>query len=349
MNYYDDNKLCSVNEFYENAKKLKKELKKTGKATNEEIEQKKALLLGAQFVSKKYIELMEEAPEEYPEVLPADIMGEMEFIDAVHDYMLQHGDGEKVLDSYPLVSAAIMVKKSHTEIVNAGIESDITERIVHSVVPAIEAVTLKAIKHAPQFNIGTSNVINAQKILRGYPEIVKVMMDEATRTVFTNKAERNQWSTFTVHNGNASDTASILLSQSVTAAHANKVLIESDFSIYDWAVMEAIVTLYAHAEAENKLDNGAVTLDIKSIDKIVIERNGKIIHEMYDQVPGEEVTYVDNAVPCYSFGCGYSHQARISGGNLHLSPSPHGISPTGNTPAHTVRDGIVPSRHSRYF
>ena len=269
MNYYDDNKLCSVNEFYENAKKLKKELKKTGKATNEEIEQKKALLLGAQFVSKKYIELMEEAPEEYPEVLPADIMGEMEFIDAVHDYMLQHGDGEKVLDSYPLVSAAIMVKKSHTEIVNAGIESDITERIVHSVVPAIEAVTLKAIKHAPQFNIGTSNVINAQKILRGYPEIVKVMMDEATRTVFTNKAERNQWSTFTVHNGNASDTASILLSQSVTAAHANKVLIESDFSIYDWAVMEAVATLYSYAESDNRLSNGAVAIDIKSIDKIL--------------------------------------------------------------------------------
>ena len=41
--------------------------------------------------------------------------------------------------------------------------------------------------------------------------------------------------------------------------------------------------------------------NIKSIDKIVIERNGKIIHEMYDQVPGEEVTYVDNAVPCYSY------------------------------------------------
>lgn len=272
MNYFDDEKLCSVNEFYDNAKKLKRMLKKNGTFTDEEIEEKRALLLGAQFVSKKYVELMEESPEEYPEILPADIMGEMEFIDAVHDYMIQHGDGQKVLDSYPIVSAALMVKTAHSEISNAGIDNCVTERIVHSVVPAIEAVTLKAINNAPQFNVTTSKIINAQKVLSKYPDIVKLMTDEAIREVFTNKVVRNQWSSFAVYKGNASDNASLLLSQSVSADPNNKVIIESDFSIYDWAVMEAVATMYGYAEANNKLDNGAVAIDIQSIDKI-LKRN----------------------------------------------------------------------------
>ncbi len=45
--------------------------------------------------------------------------------------------------------------------------------------------------------------------------------------------------------------------------------------------------------------NGSTS--IKNIDKIVIERNGKVIHEMTDMVPGETVTYVDKSVPCYSY------------------------------------------------
>ena len=40
---------------------------------------------------------------------------------------------------------------------------------------------------------------------------------------------------------------------------------------------------------------------IKDIDKIVIERNGEVIHEMYDQKSGAEGSYVDNTVPCYSY------------------------------------------------
>ena len=270
MNYYDENRLCTVNEFYENAKKQKKALKKAGVSSEQELEEKRALLLGAQFTSAKYIEMNQESPSEYPDVSPADMMDELEYIDAVHDYMMQNGDGDSILNNYPLVSAAIMVKKSHSEIVNAGIDSDITERIVHAVVPAIEAVTLKAIKHAPQFNIGASNVINAQKVLKRYPEITKMMTDEATRTVFTNKAERNQWTPFTVHNGKTQAPASILLSQSIMADPANKVLIESKFSIYDWVVMEAVATLYDYAETNNELDsNGTIAIDIKSIDKIL--------------------------------------------------------------------------------
>ena len=269
MDYFDEDRLYSVNEFYESAEKQRKELKKSGVISEEEIENKRALLLGAQFVSKKYIEQMEENPDEYPEINPTDIMGEITYIDAVREYMMQNGDGEQILDDYPIISAAIMVKDAHAAIDKAGIKDSIVERIVHSVVPTIEAVTAKAINHAPEFNITATNLINAPKILSRYPEMIKLMTDEATRTVFTNQAERNQWTQYTVTQDNKRDTASLLLSQSITADPKNKVLIEQEFSIYDWAVMEAIATLYWNAERTGALTNGAVCIDIQSIDKIL--------------------------------------------------------------------------------
>lgn len=51
---------------------------------------------------------------------------------------------------------------------------------------------------------------------------------------------------------------------------------------------------------------------ITNIDKIVIERNGKVIHEMTDMKPGETASYVDNSVPCFSY-FDYSVYAVIDG------------------------------------
>ena len=41
--------------------------------------------------------------------------------------------------------------------------------------------------------------------------------------------------------------------------------------------------------------------NLSSIDKIVVERNGKIIAELQNPTAGETMTYVDDEVPCYSF------------------------------------------------
>lgn len=131
MDYIDNDKLSSVNEFYNNANRLEKDLKKKGVISDEEIKEKRALLLAAQFTTRKYVECMEKEPEAYPEILPAEIMGEMEYVDAVHDYMIQKGDENAILDSYPIISAAIMVKTTHDKIIDAGIDDCITDRIVH--------------------------------------------------------------------------------------------------------------------------------------------------------------------------------------------------------------------------
>ncbi len=59
----------------------------------------------------------------------------------------------------------------------------------------------------------------------------------------------------------------------------------------------------------SKLING---LSITSIDKIVVERNGKIIHEENNPTAGASMTFVDENVPCYSF-FDYSVYAVING------------------------------------
>ena len=68
MDYFDNNADCSVNEFYEQIEKLRKNLKKQGILTPEILEEKKSLLLGLQFTTPLYIEKQEENPEWYPDV-----------------------------------------------------------------------------------------------------------------------------------------------------------------------------------------------------------------------------------------------------------------------------------------
>ena len=92
-------------------------------------------------------------------------------------------------------------------------------------------------------------------------------------------------------------------------------------SIYQ-STMEAPKNFVATPAGDNKLSakltwkNPTYTLNgsssIKNIDKIVIERNGKVIHEMTDLKPGETVSYVDNAVPCFSY-FEYSVYAVVNG------------------------------------
>ena len=64
----------------------------------------------------------------------------------------------------------------------------------------------------------------------------------------------------------------------------------------------------------SKFING---ISITSIDKIVVERNGKVIHEETNPGVGSAMTYVDDEVPCYSF-FDYSVYAVINGemGNI---------------------------------
>ena len=67
---------------------------------------------------------------------------------------------------------------------------------------------------------------------------------------------------------------------------------------------------------------------IKDIDKIVIERNGKVIHEVKNVKSGETGSFVDNTVPCYSY-FEYSIYAVVNGAHGKIARSQSiGFGPT---------------------
>lgn len=113
MDYFDDNADCSVNEFYEQIEKLRKNLKKQGKLTPEVLEEKKILLLGLQFTTPLYIEKQEENPEWYPDVNLDTIKEEMLFMDAVYEHMIHRGNGKEILDKISVTDATILVSDAH--------------------------------------------------------------------------------------------------------------------------------------------------------------------------------------------------------------------------------------------
>lgn len=67
---------------------------------------------------------------------------------------------------------------------------------------------------------------------------------------------------------------------------------------------------------------------IKDIDKVVIERNGKVIAELTGLKTGETASYVDNAVPCYSY-FEYSVYAVVEGSHGKIARASNiGFGPT---------------------
>lgn len=59
-------------------------------------------------------------------------------------------------------------------------------------------------------------------------------------------------------------------------------------------------------------------ITLTNIDKVVIERNGEVIHEIADVKAGESMTYVDNEVPCFSY-FNYSIYAVVNGAHGKIS------------------------------
>ena len=102
--------------------------------------------------------------------------------------------------------------------------------------------------------------------------------------------------------------------------------------------MEAPKNIVVTPAEDNKLSatitwkNPTYTINgsssIKDIDKIVIERNGKVIHEVKNVKSGETGSFVDNTVPCYSY-FEYSIYAVVNGAHGKIARSQSiGFGPT---------------------
>lgn len=269
MDYFNNNEDCSVNEFYENVEKLRKNLKKQGILTPEVLEEKKSLLLGLQFTTPLYIEKQEENPDWYPDANIDTIKEELPFMDAVYEHMIHRGNGKEILDKISVTDATILVSDAHKATKRMGIVDSVKERVVGAVVPAIENVTKIAINDKTGEFVKPSGKYTTGDILKRYPNIVKAMTDEVTRSVFSNKVEEQVQTSYKIQQGNKTEHGMIALMSNSSSDPNVKSRIEKKFSTYDWAVMEAVASLYAFAKDKKKLKNGKLIVDLESIDKLI--------------------------------------------------------------------------------
>lgn len=145
-----------------------------------------------------YIEKQEENPEWYPDVNLDTIKEEMPFMDAVYEHMIHRGNGKEILDKISVTDATILVSDAHKATKRKGIVDSVKERIVGAVVPAIENVTKIAINDKTGNFVKPSGKYDMGDILKRYPNIVKTMTDEVTRSVFSNKVEEQVPTSFKI-------------------------------------------------------------------------------------------------------------------------------------------------------
>lgn len=269
MNYFDNNTDYSVNEFYEQMEKLRKDLKKQGILTPEVLEEKKTLLLGLQFTTPLYIEKQEENPDWYPDVNMDTLKEEMPFVDAVYEHMIHRGNGKEILDKISVTDATILVSDAHKAIKRMEITDSIEERIVGAVVPTIESITKVILNDNTGIYVKPSGKYAVGDILKRYPKIIKTMTDEVTRSVFSNKVEEQNPTTYKIQKGKKIEQGIVVLTLNGSSDPNVQRKIEKKFSTYDWAVMEAVASLYSYAKDKNKLKNGKLIVDLESIDKII--------------------------------------------------------------------------------
>lgn len=288
MDYLEE-KLISVNEFFRRAKRLEEDLREKG-GSDDEVEDGKVNLLALQFATREYIERQAKEPDMYPGV-SADKIGEIyPYVEAVHQEMQPDDGGIKVLEGIDIASATLLVRDSYNAIKRCGVADSVKERITKSVANAIGKIVETGLNDAAgQYINEEAKLLESGAILKRYPNFVTTMTDEVTQKIFKNKVQREEPYAYPItRSPKKKDIGTIIMTSCCDGDDGHRADIEKPFSTYDWAVMEAVSTLYRYAESEGKLYNGKLIIDIKSIDKILrhdlssrmsVETKGKLQEE----------------------------------------------------------------------
>lgn len=110
---------------------------------------------------------------------------------------------------------------------------------------------------------------DVENIIKRYPKKIKIMTDEVTRMVFSNRAEINSNISYKIKNKEEYGMLNLIFNEPLNENEQSKI----KYSAYDWVVMEAVASFYMFAQ-EKYLKNGQLIVDIESIDKF-IKRNIK--------------------------------------------------------------------------
>lgn len=273
MDYINENEHVSLRKFYNIINEAEMNMIASGKYTKAEITDLRRKLISLQFATQKYLKMQEECPELYQDYNgaeiwePADLVGE-ELL-GICEYLTNREVGEYALDEIDLLTTAALAKFAKETALEAGVD-DVKDRVIKSTAEAVEDVCIKALNDKTNSFIDEdSGEIKAGAILNRYPEIIKIMKDRVTQKLFKNDVTRDKLNPYNFKLGNEMVEGIVLISIDENVADDLLEEVKKPFSYYDWAVMEAVTSLYLYGINTQKDINGVVVLDIKSIDKVL--------------------------------------------------------------------------------
>lgn len=273
MKYLENDKNISLKEFFEKAKKHENDLVASGKYTDEQIQVYKQNFLALQYTTQNYIKQQELYPELYQDISDALLKDLKEIYPdllAIYEYMQKCEDGDILMEKINLLTTVALLNISRQTAIEAGIADNMNIRVVQATTAAIENIFEIAVNDKTgEFEDKETGLIESEKILKRYPRIIKVMKDEVTQSIFKNKVKKQEPYSYSFQEKNRKLQGVVVLSNNGNVDGTENIDIEKSLSYYDWAVMEAVVSLYLYAVETRKDVNGHVLLDIKSIDKIL--------------------------------------------------------------------------------
>ena len=288
MNYFDENKTLSLYEFFKTVDKQVAAMYLDEKYTEVDVTKFKNTVMALQFHSRQYITRNEKYPVAYPIVNADESMDYAEvlfpILHDVYEYFVSVEEGTTVakkIDFHFSLSNAVSTKQ---QVEAAGVEDSIKERIVSGVINSLINVYNIAInQYEEDFTDADTKIINGDKIVDRYPEYLYVLQDEVSQKIFKSgvglKADKDSRykkrkldrtgnpNIYNIRRGNIITNGQLVVDS--RAAQADRATVENYFSYYDWAVMEAVASIYDDAVSRGMDSNGKVIIDIKSVHQVV--------------------------------------------------------------------------------
>ena len=247
----------------------------SGKFSEDEIKDWEDYFFALQFQTRNYLKQHEQYPELFPEYLNEDawIPGETIYpaFKELYDYLCGREIGEIAIEKVSVLTVAALTRIAVQAAKDAGFERN-KERVVEAIGNTVEDITVIAANDKTgDFEDKETGLIKSEEILKRYPDTIKIMKDRVTQKIFKNEVKPDDITPYSFKmSKRESVEGMVILAVVEQFRDDNRDDGGAYFSYYDWAVMEAVITLYQYADEKHGADrNGRVVLDLKSIDKIL--------------------------------------------------------------------------------
>lgn len=270
-----ENMNISLSEFFEILNKKRIEMASSGKFSEDEIKEWEDNFFALQFQTKNYLRQHEQYPDLFPEYLNEDawIPGETIYpaFKELYDYLCGREIGEIALDKVSMLTVTALTRIAVQAAKDAGFDSH-REQLVKAVGDTIENITVIAANDkTDDYEDKETGLVKSGEILKRYPDTIKLMKDRVTQKVFKNETNKGEVTSYSfMMNERETVEGMILLTVAEQFRNDNRYDGNVVFSYYDWAVMEAVTTLYMYAIGRDEAGKDSrVVIDLKSIDKIL--------------------------------------------------------------------------------